>query len=277
VWGWVEEVTLLINDRASSSIERWRARHYSSCAFPGRQFFHLSLLCLCTIQPALFIYSHTHTKLSLSRSLSGRKKKVTIPRTLHLRLLFIINVNVLRNPYGAQISKMILVKPFLGSRICFIWVCTFGIYSYWHVTLVITPLQYENLSSVCTDRHEISVHRSFECLHPLVKIQLQIEHKTRKKIGIQTRGFIGITSYLTNDKLIISAPVCILCHVLAGSPTYRYFFQPINGLLLSLSLHSRLKYIQTLNGWINNINGVTEVLHFKVTSSGKELIASAFF
>jgi hypothetical protein len=64
-WGGVREVTLLINDRASSSIERWRARHYSSCAFPRRWFFHLSLLSLYHSTSTFYTPTHAHTKHSL--------------------------------------------------------------------------------------------------------------------------------------------------------------------------------------------------------------------
>jgi hypothetical protein len=145
------EVTLLINDRASSSIERWRARHYSSCAFPGRQFFHLSLLSLCTIQPALFIRSHTYKTFSFSLFL-GEGKKVTISPTLSLTPpFFIINVNVLLNPYSAQTSKSILVEyTLLRSSISFIRVCIF-----WHIFML----------ACYTSNNASSVRKPYVCLH----------------------------------------------------------------------------------------------------------------
>lgn len=104
----MREVTLLINDRASSSIERWRARHYSSCAFPRPRFLYLSLLCLYHSTSTFYTHTQAHTKHSLF--LTPFKKKVIISLTPSLTTLFIINVNVLRNrkkPYSVQTSKMV--------------------------------------------------------------------------------------------------------------------------------------------------------------------------
>jgi hypothetical protein len=122
------EVTLLINDRASSSIERWRARHYS-------QFFHLPLLSLCTIQTSTFYtLAHIQNILFLALSWGGGEKKSPFLPLFRLRLpFFIINVNVLRNPYSAQTSKTILVKyTLLLSSISLIRVCIF----FWHIFML---------------------------------------------------------------------------------------------------------------------------------------------
>jgi hypothetical protein len=160
-------VTLLINDRASSSIERWRARHYSSCASPLRQFSHLpspfGLPLYDSTGSPFYTLAHIQNNLSLSLILSfrEREKRVPISPTPSLMpLFFIINVNVLRKPYSAWASKMILVKytllPFSG------FVSSRGLYflayihSHWRATLVITPLQCEGPSSARTDTYERS-------------------------------------------------------------------------------------------------------------------------
>lgn len=129
----------------------------------------LQLLCLSlsAVPPSLsalsvrfnqHFYTPAHTKHSLFLAFFYTKKSSFLS-LLHLRLFFIINVNVLHNrkkTYTVRTSKMtssqvdtllpLLDLFHLGS------VLLACIHSYSHAILVITPLHSKTLSSICSDR-----------------------------------------------------------------------------------------------------------------------------